>query len=83
VKEFNVIDKKLKKVMRKAGDRPGMAIRIEIKATKLELREIEKFIDKLKAVKESKVPYWEKLRDHCKETPFYKLTLGKMIHGSV
>jgi len=44
--------------MRKAGDRPTIAIKQEIRDGKIELRRIESQLDQLKAVKESKIPYW-------------------------
>ena len=72
-----------KKMMKTCGSRPSGAVKTEMMDLKKELKTLEEKLELYRRVKEEKIPYWEKLKDHCSATPFYKYTIAKMMRGGV
>jgi hypothetical protein len=74
--------KKLNRLQRK-NDRPSIAIKQEMMDIKREVRKHETALQEYRDVKESKIPYWEKLKDHCADSPYYKFSIQRMIQGGM
>jgi hypothetical protein len=43
----------------------------------------EQEVKMLEEVKESKVPLWQKFKEECPKSNYYKLYVGAMINGAV
>ena len=78
-RKCTVEQKKLTRLQRK-NERPSIAIKQEMMEIKKEVRRYEATLQEYRDVKEGKIPYWEKLKDHCQDTPYYKFTIQSMFH---
>jgi hypothetical protein len=74
-------DKEQKKLTRmlKKNERPSVAIKTEMMELRKKVREYEGELNEYRSIKENKIPYWDKLKDHCSHTPYYKFSVQSML----
>lgn len=82
-RKSNIEHKKFDKLRNKSGKRPSVAAKGDMQEMKKEIRKLDADLAEYREVKENKIPYWDKLKDHCSQSPFYRFTINKMLHNGI
>ena len=72
--------KKFDRLRARAGKKPSMVMKEQMVELRKEIRKTDVELTEYREVKETKIPYWDKLKDHCSATPYYRFTINKMFH---